>query len=106
MRAPNARRTNGRDFKSATPHGGNFFLSSPGQAPRLTLRRQIRQGAHRMITISVFKWVPEFAQGQVRYLRARWALEESGLPYKTRSNASEAGLTWRSGTPAVGVPHE
>ena len=37
-----------------------------------------------MITISAFKWVPEFAQGQVRDLRARWALEESGLPYKAR----------------------
>ena len=37
-----------------------------------------------MITISAFKWVPEFAQGQVRDLRARWALEEAGLPYTTR----------------------
>jgi glutathione S-transferase len=37
-----------------------------------------------MITISAFKWVPEFAQGQVRDLRARWALEEAGLPYRTR----------------------
>jgi glutathione S-transferase len=37
-----------------------------------------------MITISAFKWVPDFARGQVRDLRARWALEEAGLPYKTR----------------------
>jgi glutathione S-transferase len=37
-----------------------------------------------MMTISAFKWVPEFAQGQVRDLRARWALEEASLPYKTR----------------------
>jgi glutathione S-transferase len=37
-----------------------------------------------MITISAFKWVPEFAYGQVRDLRARWALEEAGIPYKTR----------------------
>ncbi|HUJ97347.1 MAG TPA: glutathione S-transferase family protein [Stellaceae bacterium] len=37
-----------------------------------------------MITISAFKWVPEFARGQVRDLRVRWALEEVGLPYKTR----------------------
>jgi glutathione S-transferase len=37
-----------------------------------------------MITISAFRWVPEFAQGQVRDLRVRWALEEAGLPYKTR----------------------
>jgi glutathione S-transferase len=37
-----------------------------------------------MITISAFKWVSEFAQGQVRDLRARWALEEAGLPYKAR----------------------
>lgn len=37
-----------------------------------------------MITISAFAWVPDFAKGQVRDLRARWALEEVGLPYKTR----------------------
>jgi glutathione S-transferase len=37
-----------------------------------------------MITISAFRWVPAFAQGQVRDLRARWALEEAGLHYKTR----------------------
>lgn len=37
-----------------------------------------------MITISAFAWVPEFAQGQVRDLRVRWALEEAGLPYTTR----------------------
>jgi glutathione S-transferase len=37
-----------------------------------------------MITISAFRWVPDFAQGQVRDLRARWALEEAGLPYKSR----------------------
>jgi glutathione S-transferase len=37
-----------------------------------------------MITISAFKWVPDFARGQVRDLRARWALEEAGLPYRTR----------------------
>jgi glutathione S-transferase len=37
-----------------------------------------------MITISAFQWVPDFARGQVRDLRARWALEEAGLPYRTR----------------------
>lgn len=37
-----------------------------------------------MITVSAFRWVPEFAQGQVRDLRVRWALEELGLPYQTR----------------------
>lgn len=37
-----------------------------------------------MITVSAFKWVPEFARGQVRDLRVRWALEEAGLPYATR----------------------
>jgi glutathione S-transferase len=36
-----------------------------------------------MITISAFKWVPPFAQGQVRDLRVRWACEEAGIPYKT-----------------------
>jgi glutathione S-transferase len=37
-----------------------------------------------MITISAFKWVPDFARGQVRDLRVRWALEEAGLLYQTR----------------------
>lgn len=37
-----------------------------------------------MITISAFRWVPSFARGQVRDLRVRWALEEAGLPYRTR----------------------
>jgi glutathione S-transferase len=37
-----------------------------------------------MITISAFKWVPDFARGQVRDLRVRWALEEAGQPYQTR----------------------
>jgi glutathione S-transferase len=37
-----------------------------------------------MITISAFRWVPDFARGQVRDLRVRWALEEAGLPYRAR----------------------
>jgi len=37
-----------------------------------------------MITISAFRWVPPFAQGHVRDLRVRWALEEAELPYRTR----------------------
>src|SRR3984885_14480204 len=41
-------------------------------------------GASPMITISAFRWVPSFAQGLVRDLRVRWALEEAGLPYRTR----------------------
>lgn len=34
------------------------------------------------IKVSAFKWVPPFAQGLVRDLRVRWALEEAGLPYE------------------------
>ena len=37
-----------------------------------------------MITVTAFRWVPPFARGQVRDLRVRWALEEAGLPYRTR----------------------
>src|SRR6187455_812252 len=36
------------------------------------------------IEITAFRWVPEFAQGVVRDLRVRWALEEAGLDYKVR----------------------
>jgi glutathione S-transferase len=37
-----------------------------------------------MIRVSAFRWVPPFAQGLVRDLRVRWALEEAGLPYEVR----------------------
>lgn len=37
-----------------------------------------------MITVYAFKWVPDFAQGLVRDLRVRWALEEAGIPYATK----------------------
>ena len=35
-------------------------------------------------TITAFDWVPPFAQGQVRDLRVRWALEEVGQAYDVR----------------------
>ncbi len=31
-----------------------------------------------------YDWVPDFPRGFVRDLRVRWALEEAGIPYKTR----------------------
>lgn len=33
------------------------------------------------MAVTAFDWVPDFAQGHVRDLRVRWALEEAGLPY-------------------------
>ena len=35
------------------------------------------------IELTAYSWVPPFAQGYVRDLRVRWALEEAGLPYET-----------------------
>jgi glutathione S-transferase len=37
-----------------------------------------------VIKVSAFRWVPPFAQGLVRDLRVRWALEEAGLAYEER----------------------
>ena len=34
------------------------------------------------IKMSAYRWVPPFAQGLVRDLRVRWALEEAGMPYE------------------------
>jgi len=36
------------------------------------------------IEITAFRWVPPFAEGLVRDLRARWVLEEAGLDYRVR----------------------
>lgn len=38
--------------------------------------------ANARIRVTAFDWVPEFAQGNVRDIRIRWALEEAGLVYE------------------------
>ncbi len=59
-----------------------------------------------MITISAFKWVPPFAQGQVRDLRVRWALEEAGLHYRVRQIGfdDQASADYRALQPFGQVP--
>jgi glutathione S-transferase len=59
-----------------------------------------------MIKISAFKWVPPFAQGLVRDLRVRWALEEAGLPYQARliDREVQASADYRSLQPFGQVP--
>ena len=52
------------------------------------------------IQLSAFRWVPPFAQGFVRDLRLRWALEEAGLAYETvlvdpEIKESEAYRAWQ-----------
>lgn len=37
------------------------------------------------LVLTTFDWVPELPRGFVRDLRVRWALEESGLPYRVES---------------------
>ena len=36
------------------------------------------------VEITAYRWVPDFAQGLVRDLRVRWALEEIERPYRVR----------------------
>ena len=59
-----------------------------------------------MITISAFKMVPPFAQGVVRDLRVRWALEEAGLRYEARfiDPAIQASPEYRALQPFGQVP--
>lgn len=59
-----------------------------------------------MMTVSAFKWVPPFAQGLVRDLRVRWALEEVGLPYQVKliDNKVQASPEYRQHQPFGQVP--
>ena len=59
-----------------------------------------------MISVSAFKWVPPFAQGLVRDLRVRWALEEAGLPYQARliGRDDQASADYRALQPFGQVP--
>jgi glutathione S-transferase len=52
------------------------------------------------IHVSAFRWVPPFAQGYVKDLRVRWALEEAGIPYQatlidSRDQASDKYRKWQ-----------
>jgi glutathione S-transferase len=52
------------------------------------------------IRLTAFRWVPPFAQGYVRDLRVRWALEEAGLPHDVtlvdaQVQASESYRRWQ-----------
>jgi glutathione S-transferase len=59
-----------------------------------------------MITVTAYKWVPDFAKGLVRDLRVRWALEEAGIPYQVRLITQEEKLTpsYRALQPFCQVP--
>ena len=59
-----------------------------------------------MITISAFEWVPDFAKGQVRDLRVRWALEEAAIPYRSHllAQGDQNKLEYRALQPFGQVP--
>lgn len=56
--------------------------------------------------ISAFKWVPPFAQGLVRDLRVRWALEEAGRSYQEQliSREDQQSEKYRRQQPFGQVP--
>lgn len=59
-----------------------------------------------VITVTAFKWVPKFAQGQVRDHRVRWILNEAGWPYEVRliDLPTQASAAYRAGQPFGQVP--
>ena len=59
-----------------------------------------------MITLSAFRWVPPIAQGLVRDIRVRWALEEAGIPYheKLIGPEDQASAVYRELQPFGQVP--
>ena len=56
------------------------------------------------IEVTAFAWVPDFARGQVRDLRVRWALEEVGASYRTRLLGSERPAEYYREQPWGQVP--
>ena len=59
-----------------------------------------------MMKLYAFRWVPPFAQGLVRDVRVRWALEEAGIPYQERLIGPEeqASAGYRALQPFGQVP--
>jgi glutathione S-transferase len=57
-----------------------------------------------VIEVTAFRWVPESAQGLVKDLRVRWALEEAGLDYRVRLIGAERPEGYRLDQPFEQVP--
>jgi glutathione S-transferase len=59
-----------------------------------------------MIIVSAFRSVPPFAQGLVRDLRVRWALEEAGLSYQQKllGDGEKDSADYRAWQPFGQVP--
>jgi glutathione S-transferase len=59
-----------------------------------------------MIILSAFRWVPPFAQGFVRDIPVRWALEEAGMAYQEKLITAEeqASTVYRQLQPFGQVP--
>jgi glutathione S-transferase len=56
------------------------------------------------IEITAFRWVPEGAQGMVKDMRVRWALEEAGLDYRVRLIGMERPPNYEQDQPFNQVP--
>jgi glutathione S-transferase len=58
------------------------------------------------IKISALRWVPPPAQGLVRDLRVRWALEEAGLAYEQQliDGSDQSSESYRTLQPFGQVP--
>ena len=56
------------------------------------------------IEVTAFRWVPEGAQGLVKDLRVRWALEEAGLDYRVRLIGLERPPGYKQDHPFDQVP--
>ena len=56
------------------------------------------------IEVTAFRWVPPGAQGMVKDLRVRWALEEAGLDYRVRLIGLERPDGYRNDQPFDQVP--
>ena len=56
------------------------------------------------IEVTAFSWVPEPAQGLVKDLRVRWALEEAGLDYRIRLIGMERPAGYAKEQPFNQVP--
>lgn len=62
--------------------GDSFSISKPLSRRAAGNLNGQKVAGEMPITLTTLDWVPNFAQGLVRDLRVRWALEEAGLSYQ------------------------
>ena len=77
-----------RNHATAMSAAGLAHQQATGSTSKTQRSEKRPKGGAALITLTTYKWVPDFAAPLMRAFRVRWALEEAGIPYESATSRS------------------